>query len=62
MKFDTILSKAGYLPDTSNQVWARPGYTGIAYSDGDEIENRIGAIIANAADLSVFNRISRWSH
>lgn len=55
MKFDTILSKAGYLPDTSNQVWARPDYTGIAYSDGDEIENRIGAIIANAADLSVFS-------
>ena len=55
MKFDTILAKAGYLPDTSNQVWARPDYTGIAYSDGDEIENRIGAIIANAADLSVFS-------
>jgi SAM-dependent methyltransferase len=55
MKFDTILSKAGYFPDTSNQVWARPDYPGIAYSDGDEIENRIGAIIDNAADLSVFS-------
>ncbi|RCW67353.1 glycosyltransferase [Pseudorhodoferax soli] len=51
---DQLLS-AGYAHDPAAQVWARPGYGGIAYSDGDEVEQRIGSIVRNAGDLTVLS-------
>ncbi|MGC3987903.1 MAG: glycosyltransferase [Pseudorhodoferax sp.] len=49
------LLDTGYALDPAAQVWTRDGFGGIAYSDGDEVEQRIGAIVANAADLSVLS-------
>jgi glycosyltransferase involved in cell wall biosynthesis/SAM-dependent methyltransferase len=54
MNFNTVLSQSGYAIDQSS-IWVSPGYTGIAYSDGDETETRIAGIIAEAADLSIFS-------
>ena len=36
-----VLSSAEYLVDPATNVWMKPGYHSIAYSDGDEIESRI---------------------
>lgn len=36
-------------------VWQRPEFSGIAYSDGDEIENRIWQAIASCSDRSVLS-------
>lgn len=49
------LSKAGYLLDPKNNIWARPDYIGINYSDGDEIEERIADIIGQARNLTVLS-------
>ena len=54
MNFKTVLSQSGYILDRSS-IWASPGYTGIAYSDGEEIESRIAEIIAGAKDISIFS-------
>ena len=56
MPFTTSLSRAGYALSQPASFWIRPGYAGIAYSDGDETEQRLAAILASAADLSVFSR------
>jgi glycosyltransferase involved in cell wall biosynthesis/SAM-dependent methyltransferase/uncharacterized coiled-coil protein SlyX len=53
MSFD--LTEAGYVLDDITDVWSRPGYCGIAYNDGDEIEERIGAVISEANDLGVLS-------
>jgi GT2 family glycosyltransferase/2-polyprenyl-3-methyl-5-hydroxy-6-metoxy-1,4-benzoquinol methylase len=50
-----LLSKAGYWPHPKTNVWSRPDYLGIDYSDGDEIEERLAAIIEQASDLSVLS-------
>lgn len=50
-----LLSKAGYWPHPKTNVWSRPDYLGIDYSDGDEIEQRLAAIIDQANDLSVLS-------
>lgn len=47
--------KNNYILDAETNVWSRPGYRGIAYSDGDEAELRIAAIIKGASDLSVLS-------
>jgi glycosyltransferase involved in cell wall biosynthesis/2-polyprenyl-3-methyl-5-hydroxy-6-metoxy-1,4-benzoquinol methylase/ACT domain-containing protein len=44
-----------YILNEVTNVWARPGYGGIAYSDGDEAEQRIAGIINEANDLSVLS-------
>lgn len=49
------LVTAGYSFDPVTSIWSRPGYASIAYSDGDEVEERIAAIIARAKDLSVLS-------
>ena len=54
-----------YSLDTKNGVWQRSGHTAFAYSDGDEAENRINAIVNAASDLSVLStelrkQISDW--
>lgn len=47
--------KKNYILDEETNVWSRPDYRGIAYSDGDEAELRIAAIIKSASDLSVLS-------
>ena len=63
MPFTTSLSRAGYALSQPVSFWIQPGYAGIAYSDGDETEQRLAAILANAADLSVFSRelAAQWT-
>lgn len=53
MKDDLLIK--GYTLDPAAQVWVREGFGGIAYSDGDEVEQRIGSIVANVEDLSVLS-------
>jgi SAM-dependent methyltransferase len=47
----------GYAFDPDSRVWRRPedAATGFAYSDGDETEQRVAAIVAGATDRSVFS-------
>jgi 2-polyprenyl-3-methyl-5-hydroxy-6-metoxy-1,4-benzoquinol methylase/uncharacterized coiled-coil protein SlyX len=49
------LSKSGYRLNRKTNVWSRPDYIGIAYSDGDEVEQRIAAVIEQASDLTVLS-------
>jgi 2-polyprenyl-3-methyl-5-hydroxy-6-metoxy-1,4-benzoquinol methylase len=49
------LTKAGYAFDSLVNIWARPGYASINYSDGDGVENRIREAIASATDVSIFS-------
>jgi O-antigen biosynthesis protein len=51
MKLDGL----GYLFDPIAKIWMRSDYPGIQYNDGDEIENRIAAVIKEASDLSVLS-------
>ncbi|MGQ3889232.1 rhamnan synthesis F family protein [Legionella sp. CNM-1927-20] len=44
-----------YILDSKTQVWSRPDYQSIAYSDGDEIEERLACILAEANDVSVLS-------
>jgi SAM-dependent methyltransferase len=50
-----FLRDAGYVLDGHSGVWADPVFSGIAYSDGDEVEQRLAQIIAQASDLSVLS-------
>ena len=63
MPFTTLLARAGYALSQPDPIWIRPGYAGIAYSDGDEAEQRLAAILAAATDLSVFSRelATQWT-
>ncbi|ABB75688.1 Glycosyltransferase involved in cell wall bisynthesis [Nitrosospira multiformis ATCC 25196] len=45
-----------YVFDIQEQLWSRPGYGGINYSDGDDIELQIAKVIAEAADITVLSR------
>lgn len=49
------LSEWGYRINSTTNVWSKPDYSGIAYSDGDEVEQRIAAIINQASDLTVLS-------
>ena len=49
-----ILTSA-YITDIYKGIWSRPGYIGIRYSDGDEVENRIAEIIDQASDITVLS-------
>ena len=51
MKLDSL----GYLFDPIAKIWMRSDYPGIQYNDGDEVENRISAVIKEASDLSVLS-------
>jgi len=55
MTFISALAQAGYVQADAAPILMKPDYAGIAYSDGDAIEERIGAIIAEATDCSVFS-------
>ena len=50
-----LLESAGYRQDASSLVWSAPGYGGIAYSDGDEVENGLAQAIREAEDVSVLS-------
>ncbi len=50
---ENFLKEEGYALDPSTDVWSRSDYEGIAYSDGDEIENRIAFIVEQAKDRSL---------
>lgn len=50
------LLKAGYVFDGETEVWCRPGFGGIAYSDGDEVERRIATIVSEANDRSILSQ------
>ena len=52
---DPQLNKAGYRLDTQTGVFKKPDFAGIDYSDGDDAENRIEAIIERTSDLSTFS-------
>lgn len=45
----------GYRLNDATGIWLRTAYESIAYSDGDEIEQRIAEIIQNAQDRSVLS-------
>lgn len=49
------LAEVGYIFNETTKIWSRQGYTGIVYSDGDEVEQRIASIIDKATDLSVLS-------
>ncbi|WP_122425748.1 glycosyltransferase [Pseudomonas viridiflava] len=49
------LEQSGYRLDRRTGVWARPDYEGLAYSDGDEHEERLADIVRQAQDLSVLS-------
>ncbi len=46
---------APYQFDEKTNVWSRPGYDGIPYNDGDEIEQRLLDIVAASSDRSVLS-------
>lgn len=52
---DQLLA-TGYAFDPTTRIWARNGYGGIAYTDGDEVELRIARIVDQVADLSVLSQ------
>jgi SAM-dependent methyltransferase len=47
------LIKSGYVHDTERNIWTRPNFEGIDYSDGDATEIEIADIIKQASDVSV---------
>lgn len=49
------LVETGYIHDETTNVWSRLGYAGIAYNDGDEVEQRIAAIVEQASDITVLS-------
>lgn len=52
---NSYLTETGYILNVATGVWSRQDYTGIAYSDGDEVEQRIASIINEASDLGVLS-------
>lgn len=55
MSDDITLQNHGYVYDASIGIWSRPGFSSIAYNDGDEVEDRLARIIAEVADPSVLS-------
>jgi len=49
---NSYLSQAGYILDAKTNVWSRPEFNGIAYSDGAEVEQRIYEAICSAHELN----------
>ena len=52
---NSLLRELGYTLDTKNDIWMKPSYKDISYSDGDEVEKRIDSIIDQASDLCVLS-------
>lgn len=50
------LKENRYILHSKKNIWQRPDYQSIAYSDGDETENRVCEIIRTASDLGIFSK------
>lgn len=50
-----LLKQAGYQLNDELNIWSRPDYSSINYSDGDSTELRIKFLIDQASDVSVFS-------
>jgi len=44
-----------YVPDGDGRVWRRPGFAGLAYSDGEETERRLLQIVRAARRVDTFS-------
>lgn len=55
MTIKNLLEQAGYVLNPQSGIWASPDFTGIAYSDGDEVEQRLARLIAATTDRSVLS-------
>lgn len=55
MTMRNFLEQAGYMLNPQSGIWASPSFAGIAYSDGDEVEQRLARLIAAAEDRSVLS-------
>ncbi|MCU0956459.1 MAG: hypothetical protein MUF55_03780, partial [Hydrogenophaga sp.] len=44
-----------YQFDEAHDIWRRPDFTGIAYSDGTDVEGRLLEQLQSASDLSVLS-------
>ncbi len=44
-----------YKYDIKSNIWMRPGFDGIKYSDGDEVEERIYQVISSCCNVSVLS-------
>jgi 2-polyprenyl-3-methyl-5-hydroxy-6-metoxy-1,4-benzoquinol methylase len=51
----TLALNAPYQLDPTSGLWARPGYGGIPYTDGIEIENHLYELVQSAQDRSVLS-------
>ncbi len=49
------LASYGYVFDQTTRIWVREDYAGIAYNDGDEVEQRIAQIVSQANDRSALS-------
>ncbi|MDR4461977.1 MAG: glycosyltransferase [Nitrospirales bacterium] len=49
------LKSPAYIFNKDEGVWHRPEYTGINYSDGEQIESRLKTIVSGASDVSVMS-------
>ena len=49
------LEKSGYQFNSDLGIWITHEYAGIAYSDGDEVEQRIARAVETVTDVSVFS-------
>ena len=52
---EKLFDSSKYVFNPISHIWSRPGYGGISYNDGDEIEQRIASIIEDADDISVLS-------
>ena len=52
---NSFLQKAGYVFNSNLGIWRSADFKGIAYNDGDEVEQRIAHAIASCEDISVLS-------
>ena len=52
---NSLLPALGYVLDAKNDIWMKPSYKDICYSDGDEFEKRVAFIVDQASDLSILS-------
>ena len=51
----STLLTSGYVLNQELHIWARLGFAGINYSDGDEAEQRIASVIKQASDITILS-------
>jgi len=49
------LEEMGYAFDEVDRIWARPGFAGIDYNDGESSELHLADIVKQAGDVGVFS-------